>query len=246
MSPHLQWAPGRRSSTCDLWIFAKKKRALKRSESAPSSPSHLGRPLHSPRAQRRPAAATLLRLSENPPITYSPTAAGGLTSVDWDQRWRVAYTKPRQEKRLAHDLIERGVAYFLPMVQRETSSGGRRRRNLYALFPSYLFFAGNEDARLACLRTERTVQLIDPDENEGERLRQELRQLATVLEQSPADIDLYTALTPGRLVRVKAGPMQGIEGTVLEGGAKLRLQLNVSLLGVGALVEIHPDLVEAL
>jgi transcription antitermination factor NusG len=188
----------------------------------------------------------VLRLSENPPLAYSSVGGELLTDVDWKDAWRVAYTKPRQEKSLAHDLVLRGVTYFLPMVVRETSSGGRRRRNYYPLFPSYLFFAGDDDATLACRRTERLVQVIDPPPEQQPLLQQELRSLATALASAPERVELYNHLRPGTPVWVKSGPMRGIEGLVLEMGSALRLQLAVTVLGVGAVVEIHPDLVERL
>ena len=186
----------------------------------------------------------MLRLSDNPPTMFSNETASGLAEVDWEKRWRVAYCKPRQEKSLAHELRHWEVTYFLPMVERETSSGGRRRRNMYPLFPSYLFFAGDEDARLSCLRTERTVVLIEPEGEELRLLREELRSLASVLESDPDELELYNSLVPGKHVRVKSGPMRGVEGTILESGSVYKLQLAVSLLGVGVVVEIHPDLVE--
>jgi hypothetical protein len=40
--------------------------------------------------------------------------------------------------------------------------------------------------------------------------------------------------------------MSGVEGVVLQAGSKHKLWLGVSCLGVGATVEIHPDLVEAI
>lgn len=186
----------------------------------------------------------MLRLADNPPITYSAAVASGLSELDWERTWRVAYLKPRQEKSLAKDLIERGVTYFLPMVLRETSSGGRRRKNMYPLFPSYLFFAGDEDARLACLRTDRTVQLLEPDGENQRRMREELRSLSLVMDNHPDDVELYNALQPGSHVRVKSGPMRDVEGTILKSGSSTKLQLAVTLLGVGVVVEIHPDLVE--
>ena len=187
----------------------------------------------------------MLSLADNPPVLYA-AHEGEPADVLWHQCWRAAYVRPRQEKALARELLERQVTYFLPMVVRETSSGGRRRRNLHALFPSYLFFAGDDDARLACLRTNRTVQLIEPEGEEHDRLRDELQALATVLQTNPAKLELHNALVPGSHVRVKSGPMRDVEGTVIETGSTTRLQLAVTLLGVGVVVEIHPDLVELL
>lgn len=186
----------------------------------------------------------MLCLADNPPTTYSAEGTELLSVRDWHKTWWVAYTKPRQEKSLARDLLERNITYFLPMVLRETSSGGRRRRNMYPLFPSYLFFAGDDDARLSCLRTERVVQMLDAVGENQYRLQQELSALAVILDHSPGEIELYSSLLPGAHVRVKSGPLRDVEGTIIETNNGHKLQLAVSLLGVGAVVEIHPDLVE--
>src|SRR5688572_11411870 len=98
----------------------------------------------------------MLQLKDNPPSIWPADALDQLPLG----AWVAAYCRPRQEKALAWDLYKKGVAYFLPMVLRETSSGGRRRRNLYPLFPSYLFIAGREEDRVAGLKTDRIVQII--------------------------------------------------------------------------------------
>lgn len=158
--------------------------------------------------------------------------------------WHVVHTKPRQEKALARDLLEREIPYFLPMILRETSSGGRRRRNLYPLFASYVFFAGDEAARLKCLRTNRVVQIIATTLEQRARLTKELQNLAVALLAAPDKVQYQSLLEPGASVWIRSGPMRGLEGTVTGIGNLRKLQLAVSLLGVGATVEIHPDLVE--
>ncbi len=189
----------------------------------------------------------MLQLSKNPAIAYSASSGEKrLSDLDWAAPWAVAYTKPRQEKALAADLRERRLSYFLPMVLRETSSGGRRRRNLYPLFASYFFLADGEGERLAALKTERIVRFVTVKEAEQDGLRRELAALALALEHCPQTVELYAHLAVGTRVRVKSGPLRGIDGVVLDGGGKHKLWLGVSTLGVGATVEIHPDLVEAI
>jgi transcription antitermination factor NusG len=183
----------------------------------------------------------MFSLAENPPMVWpigEPLSARKET-------WTVAYCKPRQEKALGWDLYRRDVGYFLPMVIRQTSSGGRRRKNLYPLFPSYLFIAGDDAARLSALRTDRIVKLIDVNATQQARLRYEIAQIETALEQQPESLELYPRLVPGRWVRIKSGPMKDVEGVVVDAGNKRKLLLGVSVLGVGATVEIHADLVEA-
>ncbi len=184
----------------------------------------------------------MIRLEDNPPLVWPADALAPETQLTW----AAIYSKPRQEKALARDLQQKGVAYFLPMVLRETSSGGRRRRNLYPLFPSYLFLAGGDAEQLAALKTDRAVKMIRPDKGGEETLRRELTALAQALEHFPDSLELHPRLTPGARARVRSGPMAGIEGVVTQVGSRHKLWLGVSCLGVGATVEIHPDLVEAL
>jgi hypothetical protein len=183
----------------------------------------------------------MLRLQDNPPMIWPQSTK--LSGIRFP--WSVAYCKPRQEKALAADLCRLDVPYFLPMVQRETSSGGRRRQNLYPLFPSYLFFAGQERERLAALRTDRIVRIIDVNQSEQPRFRQEIAALDVALQLFPDSIELYPRLVPGVRARITAGPMKDVEGIVLQSQNKRKLWLGVSVLGVGATVEIHADLVEA-
>jgi transcription antitermination factor NusG len=183
----------------------------------------------------------MIQLRDNPPMAW-PSATGVAAAKG---RWTVAYCKPRQEKALGWDLCRRGVSYFLPMVLRETSSGGRRRRNLYPLFPSYLFFAGDEPDRLSVLKTDRVVRLIEISDAEQAQFRHEIASLETAVRSSPETIELYPRLVPGALVRITSGPMKDVEGVVLQAHNKRKLWLGVSVLGVGATVEIHADLVEA-
>ena len=133
------------------------------------------------------------------------------------QTWTVAYCKPRQEKALGWDLCRRDVSYFLPMVMRQTSSGGRRRRNLYPLFPSYLFLAGDESERMSALRTDRIVKLIEVSEAEQSRLQREIAYIETALRNQPESLELYPRLVPGNWVRIKSGPMKDVEGVVVAG-----------------------------
>ncbi|HEY2822191.1 MAG TPA: transcription termination/antitermination NusG family protein [Candidatus Acidoferrum sp.] len=183
----------------------------------------------------------MFSLAANPPMTWPATEPLSQSP----QAWTVAYCKPRQEKALGWDLCRRDVSYFLPMVMRQTSSGGRRRRNLYPLFPSYLFIAGDESDRMSALRTDRIVKLIEVSETEQTRLRREISHLETAIRNQPESLELYPRLVPGTWVRIKAGPMKDVEGVVVEAHNKKKLLLGVSVLGVGATVEIHADLVES-
>jgi len=181
----------------------------------------------------------MLKVSDNPPILFPPDASIQSLADPW---W-VAHTKARCEKQFAWDLHRRTIPYFLPMVSHSIFSGGRKRRGMMPLFPSYVFFAGDDSARLAALVTDRLCQVIDvPDQ---QSLKRELAALHQAIE-SGMTIDPYPFAVVGSRCRVRGGPLRGVEGTIIRRDGVDRLVLEVHMLGRGALVEIAPELLEAI
>jgi transcription antitermination factor NusG len=184
----------------------------------------------------------MLRLRDNPPqLAPADQFEGPAAST---QTWFAAYTKPRQEKALAWNLLRKGIPYFLPMLVRETSGGGRRRRNLHPLFPSYLFVAGGDHERLAVLKTDRVVRLIEPTSGAQARLGAELAAIEAALRIAPDAIELYPRLAAGARAVIRSGPLKGFEGVILAAENKRKFWLGVTALGAGITVEIHADLLE--
>jgi hypothetical protein len=179
----------------------------------------------------------MLRVEENPPV-QSPVVED-LASAPG--QWWVAHTRSRCEKALAWDLLKRGIVYFLPMVERVRMSGGRKRRFLLPLFPSYLFFCGNSDTRYIAMTTNRLHQTLEvADES---KLLRELSSIKQALD-GKAELDLYHLPPVGSRCRVTAGPFMGLEGIVVARNSKSRMVLEVSMLGQGAALEIDNDLLE--
>jgi len=160
--------------------------------------------------------------------------------------WTAVYCKPRQEKALAWELCRLEVPYFLPLLLRETSSGGRRRRNLYPMFKSYLFFAGEDQQRLAVLKTNRLVQLLEINAAAQPSFRREINSLELALRTAPEDLELHQQLVTGKRVQITGGPMKGAEGIILNANNLTKLWIGVTMMGAGATVEIHADMVEPL
>src|SRR5437762_855646 len=98
----------------------------------------------------------MLKLQDNPPMF--PPGVQNVCALEGD--WWVVHTKSRFEKALAFDLLDRDISYYLPMVQRTTMSGGRKRRLMMPLFPSYLFLCGSDQDRYTTMTTNRACQII--------------------------------------------------------------------------------------
>ena len=180
-----------------------------------------------------------------PDLAYSSSTQGPLLlEEDWRLVWRAAYTKSRQEKALAEDLRRLNVTYFLPLVEREVSSGGKRRKRWLPLFPSYVFFGGATSDNLTVAKTDRVAHFVEvPPAAQGE-FRQQLASLETALRTAPATVELHPRLEVGKQVTIKSGPLKGVTGSLLRVKNKRKLCLQVSALGVGVVVEISADLVD--
>ncbi len=180
----------------------------------------------------------MLKLSDNPSVL-----ANWVDSVaDLQGLWWVAHTKARLEKAFARDLSKQGVGYFLPLVQRVTYSGGKKRRTLLPLFPSYVFFCGTHEDRQTAMRTNRLCRAIDVPNQD--RLVSELLLIEKAL-QHDIQLDSHVGISAGETCRVTAGPFAGLEGQVLRQSGKLRFLLQVGVLGQGASMEIDADFLES-
>lgn len=156
--------------------------------------------------------------------------------------WSVLHTLSNREKRVAQVCEARSIRYFLPLrrVRR------RRDRRSPALFPGYLFAClGSEEQRI--LHETRTIAnvitVVRPEE-----LLMELRQIRNAL-AAGADLDPGPALVRGCRVRVVSGQLEGLEGVVFDRRnrrGRIRVVLNVSLLGLGGRVELEAEDVEPL
>ncbi len=158
--------------------------------------------------------------------------AGPRTS---DRQWMVVYTKARQEKALARDLLHREIPFYLPVVKGTWLYRGRRRARYLPLFAGYVFLYGSEAERIGSLTTNHISRVLSvPDPEELVRELRNLRQLIA----AKAPLTVESRLAPGRRVRVRQGPFAGIEGTVLVRRGETRLLVSINFLQQGASVEI--------
>ena len=159
------------------------------------------------------------------------------------ETWWVAHTKSRREKALVQVLASAGAGYFLPLVRKRQPSRQRERYSLMPIFPGYLFFTGGPAQRTAAFATNHVVRILDV--KDPEELRKELRQIHKAL---AADIPVYSALflKEGQRVRIKTGPMEGLEGIIARKGREQRIVLTVSSINQAIAVNIEMDMVEPL
>lgn len=179
----------------------------------------------------------MLKEGENPPISYPE----GLSIAQFSGRWWVAHTRSRNEKALAHDLLARGIGYFLPMTWNIRRHRNRTFKALLPVFTGYLFFCGNEADRVTVLKTNRVAGVIDVVDQA--RLIAELSWIEQAL-RSGVPLLPHRYLKEGQWCRVTAGPLIGLEGIMVQAKNVTRLVLQVDMLGQAAYVDIDIRMVE--
>jgi transcription antitermination factor NusG len=175
------------------------------------------------------------------PNVYPEALLAGLTDEPCDRRWWVIYTRSRQEKALARDLFGYGVPYYLPLVRKTNIYNGRRVSAQHPVFANYIFLFGSDHERVRCLTTNRVSRTLSV--TEPERLLFDLRQLDQLI-QSNSPLTVESRLVPGNRVRIRRGPLAGLEGTVLVRRGRARLLVRVDFLQQGASVEVEDFLLE--
>ena len=158
-------------------------------------------------------------------------------------RWRLLYTKPRQEKSLARDLLALEIPFFLPLVPKENLIRGRRIRSHLPLFTGYVFLFADDQDRIGSLETDRVAYVIDVVEQQ--RLSNELHQLHRLM-ATRAPFTVESQFVPGQRVRIKSGPFNGIEGTMMSRRGTTRLLVAIHYLGQGVSIEIDDFQIETI
>lgn len=146
--------------------------------------------------------------------------------------WWALYTLARREKDLARRLRAREVCHYAPLVKRRSRSpGGRVRQSYVPLFPNYVFLRGSDDERRQALTTgcvSRTLEIVD-----GAALVRDLAQIRRLI-ASEAPLLPESRLETGDPVRIRSGPLVGVEGVIIQRRGEERLLVAVEFLQQGA------------
>ncbi len=159
------------------------------------------------------------------------------------KHWKVLFVKPRTEKKVAEYCKLYGIDVYLPMRESTRVIQRRKISVLMPLFSGYVFVRLLPSQKLQLQQTNLLVRILEPS-NPRKMLR-DLIMVRRALRANPA-LAPAKPLTKGRLVRIISGPFLGIEGRVARMTAKMKIVLNIDMIGQATAVEIESDYVEVL
>jgi transcription antitermination factor NusG len=167
----------------------------------------------------------------------SPTLCPGLPLSYWEPFWYAAYTSANHEKRVGEQLSAREVEHFLPVYTSVRRWKDRRVKLELPLFPGYVFVRLALRDRLQVLQVPGVAKLVGFNGTPTPLPQEEIETLKKSLVRG-VRAEPHPYLKVGRRVRVKSGPLAGMEGILGRKKNSARFVISVELIQRAMAVEI--------
>ena len=166
-----------------------------------------------------------------------------MTEQDLNQQWYAVCTRHQHEKSAARIMEYKDLEVFLPLYKARHRWKDRIKEVSVPLFPGYLFVREGLKRWLAILSTPGVSSIVSSGSQPVAIPFLEIEGIKRVVE-STLRVEPHPFLKSGDRVRVKCGPIAGVEGILVRHKNVARLVLSVLLLGNSAAVEVDATDVE--
>jgi transcription antitermination factor NusG len=154
-----------------------------------------------------------------------PTTAGSAEMTSW----YAVHTRSRHEKRIASELQARGITTFLPLVTETHKWSDRKMKVEIPLFSCYLFvnITASAEARVSILRASGVLNLLGGNHQGTAIPEGQIQNIQMILSKKVPFVS-HAFLEIGQTVRVRGGPLNGIEGIITRCNGSNRLVISVN------------------
>jgi transcription antitermination factor NusG len=152
--------------------------------------------------------------------------------------WYALRTKHQHEKSITHLLAEKGFEVFCPTYAEVHRWKDRKKEVTLPLFPGYLFFADGLDRKVELLSAPGVCNIVSCGNTPAPVRASEIESIRrAAFSQRP--VEPHPFLREGQRVRLKYGPLAGVEGILQRWKDGYHLVLTVELLGRSVSVEVE-------
>jgi transcription antitermination factor NusG len=155
--------------------------------------------------------------------------------------WYVAHTRPRREKKLLEHCLSKDIAATLPCYDSAHKYRGKTVVFRKPLFPGYVFLQMEQGRKDSVRQNDHVANLLDVFDQET--FRRQLDDILLALEMD-LEVRLAPSIGEGMRVRIKSGPLRGVEGFVEHRQGKATVLLRLDFISQAAAVKIDADLLE--
>jgi len=156
------------------------------------------------------------------------------------ERWFLAHTQPKSERKAELHLSAQGFRTYLPQIQKTIRHARQLKTVRAPLFPRYLFVILNieRDRWLSVRSTVGVSHLLTT--REGRPVPVPLGIVESLIERSEGNLArLDTGLVKGQHVRILSGPFADLVGTLARLDDAGRVQVLLEMMGTAVPVTLH-------
>jgi transcription antitermination factor NusG len=165
------------------------------------------------------------------------------TTFHDDTEWFAVYTRHQHEKVIADLLSMKGFEIFLPLYRVVHLWKDRKKQLNLPLFPCYLFVKADLKRRLEIVTTPGVCCLVGASGQPSAIPASEIDPLQKAI-SGRLPIEPYPHLRTGDRVRIRSGPLEGIEGSLVRKKGTYCLVLSVEVLGRAVAVEVDTSMID--
>src|ERR1700722_16041470 len=151
--------------------------------------------------------------------------------------WYALFARHQHEKAVALALSNKNFEVYLPLYRSLRRWQDRDKQLLLPLFPGYLFIREGLDRQLQILTTPGVLHIVGWGGRPAIVPQAQLDAVRRILASRLA-VESHPYLNCGDRVRVKSGPLMGLEGILTRKKGVARLVISLGMLGRSAAVEI--------
>ncbi len=150
--------------------------------------------------------------------------------------WFVAHTRPRCEKKLLQFCQREAIEARLPCYRSAHRYRGKVAVFNKPLFPGYVFIQMPKERRNTLLQSDHVANLLDVTDQDLF-----VRQLEDILRALETDLEIQLAPTigEGMKVKIKNGPLRGVEGWVEKRRGMSTVLIRLDFISQAAAVKLE-------
>jgi len=160
-----------------------------------------------------------------------------IQSATGAENWYALLTRHQHEKSVAFALSNKSHEVYLPLYRSLRRWQDRAKQIWLPLFPCYVFIRGGMNRQLQIITTPGVLSIVGWGGRPAIVAQAQLDAVRQIIECC-LTVETHPYLQCGDRVRVKTGPLMGLEGILTRKRGLTRLVISMELLGQSAAVEI--------
>jgi transcription antitermination factor NusG len=160
------------------------------------------------------------------------------TKLEKDQKWYVAYTMSRQEKKVFKLLEQKQIKSFLPLKKSVKQWSDRKKIVEEPLFTSYVFVHIDIRCYYNVVSTSGVVRFIKFNEKPIEVKNCEIEKIKKIVENfKQIEVNNEKLLIGDRVLIIK-GYLKGIDGILVEFRGKKKVAIKIDSINLNLLIDL--------